>query len=260
MAWMRECFADVQVGNNYGATELPGISTDGWVLPNVEVRVESVPEMGYDADEGKGEVVVRTLEPPMTPGYHNKPEATAKAFRDGWYYTGDIGVLEQREVPGEEGSTAPHLTLIDRLKNRIELYVDGRSVWTAGGKIETVLAGCDLVQHVFVHGERTQSTCVAVVVADREQMAQAFPEVAPSEWDESEQVKQFVLERLIAVATESGFLEAFEIPQLLVLDDAEWSVESGMLAGIGKVKRPAVLQRYREAIDRAYLRWNELGH
>src|SRR5207237_4406332 len=39
-----------------------------------------------------GEVAIRG--PGVTPGYLNNPDANAEAFRDGWFRTGDRGVLE----------------------------------------------------------------------------------------------------------------------------------------------------------------------
>lgn len=38
-----------------------------------------------------GEVIVRLTSPEAFQGYWNRPEATAKALRDGWYHTGDVG-------------------------------------------------------------------------------------------------------------------------------------------------------------------------
>lgn len=42
--------------------------------------------------DAEGEIVVRT--PALFKGYWNRPEETAAALRDGWLYTGDIGVID----------------------------------------------------------------------------------------------------------------------------------------------------------------------
>jgi acyl-CoA synthetase (AMP-forming)/AMP-acid ligase II len=44
------------------------------------------------ADGGSGEVAIRG--PGVTPGYLNNPSANRAAFRDGWFRTGDQGVLQ----------------------------------------------------------------------------------------------------------------------------------------------------------------------
>jgi acyl-CoA synthetase (AMP-forming)/AMP-acid ligase II len=57
-------------------------------------------------DGSAGEVVIRG--PGLTPGYRNNPQANAEAFFDGWFRTGDLGVLE-----------GGHLRLEGRLKEMI---------------------------------------------------------------------------------------------------------------------------------------------
>ncbi len=63
-----------------------------------------------------GELVVRG--PQVMKGYHNKPEETANALKDGWFYTGDICRMD------EDG----YICIVDRLKDMV--IVSGYKVFT----------------------------------------------------------------------------------------------------------------------------------
>jgi malonyl-CoA/methylmalonyl-CoA synthetase len=63
----------------------------GWPLPGVETRV--VDEAGRDVPDGQpGELLVRG--PNVFREYWRRPDATAAAFVDGWFRTGDVAVVE----------------------------------------------------------------------------------------------------------------------------------------------------------------------
>ena len=85
----------------YGSTETCGMiavnrpdgprvdGSCGPPVPGMEVRVVD-PGSGNDvADGGEGEIWVRG--PSLMTGYHNRPQETEAALRDGWYRTGDLG-------------------------------------------------------------------------------------------------------------------------------------------------------------------------
>jgi len=82
--------------------------TIGLPLPDTEVRI-------VDADTGYrpvgprevGEITVRA--PQVMIGYWNDPEATSRAIRDGWLYTGDLAVYD------DEG----FFRIVDRKKDLI---------------------------------------------------------------------------------------------------------------------------------------------
>jgi long-chain acyl-CoA synthetase len=59
----------------------------GRAYPDVELRI--VDAVGQSVADGEsGELLVRS--PAMCSGYWNNPRATAEAFRDGWFHTGDL--------------------------------------------------------------------------------------------------------------------------------------------------------------------------
>ena len=75
---------------------------------------------------------MRVRGPQFTRGYHNRPEETAEAIRDGWLHTGDIGYFD------DDG----YLFLVDRKKEMI--LVGGYNVYPR--EIDEVLYG-----HPAVH-------------------------------------------------------------------------------------------------------------
>ncbi|MFD6281781.1 beta-ketoacyl synthase N-terminal-like domain-containing protein, partial [Streptomyces sp. NPDC060209] len=133
----------------YGSTETCGSITVNWPtgarvegscglpVPGLGVRIVD-PETGLDATEGEeGEVWVRG--PSVMLGYHNQPEATAEALRDGWYHTGD---LARRDGSG-------YFTITGRIK---ELIIRGGEN-IHPGEVEEVLRSVPGVADVAVVGK-----------------------------------------------------------------------------------------------------------
>ena len=94
-----ESHLGVPLLDGYGITETSTMVTMNWPtgqrvlgscgfpVPGLAVRI--VDAAGRDVDPGReGELIVRG--PNVMPGYHNKPEETRGALRDGWYHTGDL--------------------------------------------------------------------------------------------------------------------------------------------------------------------------
>ncbi|WP_333777439.1 type I polyketide synthase [Streptomyces sp. IBSBF 3136] len=89
--------------DGYGSTETCGkIAVDrldgprdedssGCPLEGLSVRLADPPTGVEVADGAEGEIWIWVRGPGLMIGYHNRPEATAEAFTDGWYRTGDLG-------------------------------------------------------------------------------------------------------------------------------------------------------------------------
>ena len=94
----------------------------GRSLPGVDIRI--VDEAGIELGNGEaGEIVVRG--PNVARAYLNRSDATADAFRSGWFHTGDIGRL----------TAGGYLYLLDRKKDMI--ITGGEMVFSS--EVEAVL-------------------------------------------------------------------------------------------------------------------------
>lgn len=101
----------------------------------VEARV--VDEAGVDVADGeRGEVVYRS--PQLCQGYWNKPEATAEAFRDGWFHSGDLVV---RDAEG-------FIEVVDRIKD----VINTGGVLVASREVEDAVYMDERVAEVAVIG------------------------------------------------------------------------------------------------------------
>ena len=151
----------VEILQGYGMTEVSGILTFnppghnrlgkvGVPVPGAVVR--TVDDEGNDVPAGEpGEVIAKT--PSMMMAYLDNPDATAGVLKDGWYYSGDVGVMD------EDG----FLEIVDRKKDMI--LVSGFNV--APNEIEDVISTLPGVVQVGVVGiqhEKTGEAPVAFVV------------------------------------------------------------------------------------------------
>jgi acyl-CoA synthetase (AMP-forming)/AMP-acid ligase II len=135
-----------------------------------------------------GEVVIRG--PNVTPGYENNPEANAKAFTNGWFRTGDEGVMD------EDG----FLSLTGRLKEIIN---------RGGEKISPLEVDVALMDHPSIqqvvtfavpHAKLGEEVAAAVVLREG---AEAEPQ----------EIRAFASERLASFKVPKTVLILDEIPK-----------------------------------------------
>ena len=228
----------IRIHEGYGLTETSPVvavntprahklGTVGRPLSNVEVKIAE--------DQ---EILVRG--PSVFRGYWNRPEETQNAFADGWFKTGDIGMLD------EEG----FLSVTDRKKDLLK---------TSGGKfitpqpIENSLKLNTFVGTAVVVGDRRKFASVII--------APCFPQL--EEWARANHISYSSREELIAdpkvkalyadiVGEVNRGLARFETLKKLLLVPDEFTPEDGTLTPSLKLRRRAVEERYRKQIDDLY--------
>ena len=162
--------------NHYGSTEVyifatypdpqkkPGCSGRAAFLTELRVvRADPEPVVGPDevVSAGEtGEIIVR-LSDDAFDGYYNRPEATEKAIRDGWYFTSDTGYLD------DDGD----LWVAGRVDDMIN--TGGENVYPV--EVEDVLDKHPEVSEVAVVGlpdEKWGQAVTAFVVPERQELTE----------------------------------------------------------------------------------------
>lgn len=160
-------------------------ATVGQPFPEVEIAVCNSDSGAQLAAGEIGEVRVRS--PQMMDGYNGDPELTARALRDGWYFTGDIGCLDGRG----------YLTLLGRVADVIK--VDGVKVHPI--VVESEILSHPGVRHAAVYGVRDE---------DGSEHIHAAIECDPAEAVEVEKIRAGIAETFspIHVPEKIAILEA----------------------------------------------------
>jgi len=144
---MTEISTPLMSGPNPAKPGLCGRPRDGVALRLVDGHDVPVP------DGTPGELIIRTDAPwTMTHGYDGRPEATAEAWRNGWFHTGDVFV---RDADGD-------FFFVDRLKDAIRRRGENISSWEV--EVE-ILSHPDVREAavVAVPSEHTEDEVLAVL-------------------------------------------------------------------------------------------------
>ncbi|MBT2514035.1 long-chain fatty acid--CoA ligase [Arthrobacter sp. ISL-30] len=230
--------AGIPVLEGYGLTEttapctvntpaMTRVGSVGIPLPGTTIRV---------ADDG--EVLVKGIG--VFKGYHANEAATAEAFTDGFFRTGDLGELDEHGF----------LTITGRKKD-ILVTAGGKNV--APAPLEEAVREHPLVANVVVVGE-DRPFVAALVDLDPEGLElwcaeRGVPMLTPTDAKDHPAVREAVQS---AVDQANRHVSAAESIRSFALLDAGFSVESGHLTPSLKVKRAAVVESFAEEIEKLY--------
>jgi len=143
----------------------------GKPLENCEVRIEDKNENGI------GEIVVKA--PYVMKGYYENPEATAEVLKDGWFYTGDLGYLD------DDG----YLYISGRKKTVIVLK-NGKNIFPE--ELEALINELPYITESMVYGKpdkKDDYDICAKIVYDLNAFKEAFKE---KDYDEKK-IKKLIM-------------------------------------------------------------------
>ncbi|KAJ1960046.1 long-chain fatty acid-CoA ligase [Dipsacomyces acuminosporus] len=241
----------------YGSTESSGIITlqqprntcmqrAGSVIPCLDVKLASVPEAGYFANNDEGEIYIRGTS--VTPGYLNpdgdidKPIPVVDA--DGWFPTGDIGRWHK------DGQ----LQIVDRIKSMRKL---ANGEYIALEKVESLYKSSLYVMNVCIDAQPDQRRPLALIDPDPKlvsQLGQKFNySLNRSIYDlcRDPRIKAAILQSLLLTAQKNKLTRAETVFDC-VIDPDGWTPENGYLTAAAKLNRRKIQQKLAARIREAY--------
>lgn len=173
-------------------------------------------------------------------GYYNLPEETANAFtEDGWFRTGDAGIIENGA-----------LKITDRIK---DLMKTSNGKYITPQAIENILTNSNYIQQAMVVAEG-KPFVTAVIVPNFEALKEKISsmKIPASDWKEilsTDKIKDFYHDLLQDIQKE---LPSFEKVKKFVLLPSEFEIQSGEITPTLKIKRNVVLSKYHDLIEQMY--------
>jgi len=201
--------------------------TVGTLLKDVQVEIA-----------GDGEILCKS--PVVMLGYYKNQEMTDEVITDGWFHTGDIGVLD------EEG----FLKITDRKK---EIFKTSGGKYVAPLPIENKMKENHFIEQMMVVGAGMKFTAALIVPS--------YTNLKP--WCKQNDIEYISNAELLkdsrVIALYQSIIAEFnpefnhveQVKKITLLPD-EWSIESGELTPTGKMKRRVILEKYQHQIDLMY--------
>ncbi|MCL6415833.1 AMP-binding protein [Aestuariirhabdus sp. Z084] len=212
---------DIKISEGWGMTETSGLSCGNNPFSMDRLGTIGVPQKCVEMKlSDEGEVLIRGEA--VFSEYYRNPEATADAFIDGWFRTGDRADVSKEGV----------WQIIGRVK---EQFKTGKGKYVAPVPIESKLARNHDIEQVCVMGSGRKQPLAIVVL--NEQTRAHTPEM-------EESLKQ-------TLAQVNDELESHQRLDHLIVSDEAWDIENDMLTPTLKIKRDKLEKRYGDLLGRA---------
>ena len=232
--------AALYILEGYGLTETSGVVSvnspnEIWKIGTVGRPIDIVDVKIAD----DGEILVKG--PNMLVGYYKDPEKTEEVFTDGYFHTGDIGIVDNDGV----------LKITDRKK---EMFKTSGGKYVAPQLIENAMKQSPFIEQIMVVGEGQK--LVAAIIQP------AFPFIR--EWARRHEIKlgdsleeianhTKVKERIMReVEKYNATFGKWEKIKIIELTPDEWTVEAGHLTPTMKLKRRVIKDIYKDLYRKIY--------
>jgi long-subunit acyl-CoA synthetase (AMP-forming) len=211
----------VPISEGWGMTE-----TSGMACTNLPYEPEGLGTIGRPIDgvemklSEEGEVLIRG--DVVFSEYYRNPEATAEAFVDGWFRTGDRGEITE----------SGHFKIIGRLK---EQFKTAKGKYVAPVPIESMLAHNPDVEQVCVLGAGRKQPIAVVVLAEE----------LRNDVSKMESIRKRLQETLVMT---NENLESHQRLDNILVSDTPWTVDNGLLTPTLKIRRNKVEEIYADLL------------
>lgn len=218
------------------------LSSVGAPVCGVAIKLVSLPEMNYHAENDQGEICFKG--PILMKEYYKNAEKTAETIdEDGWLHTGDVGQWT------EYGT----LQIIDRAKH---IFKTSLGEYIAPEKIENIYALHEAVGQCFVYGDSLKNVLVGVVVPCPDNFLNWAKAKDMEVAMKDDNIKDRLLKEMTNLGKKSG-LKGFENVKCIQFHNELMSVENGLLTPTMKTKRPQCKKYFQQQIDEMYSQLGE---
>ncbi len=232
--------ARIVIMEGYGLTETSPViavnrfNEDGRMFGTVGPLIDLV-EVKIAED---GEIL--TKGPNVMMGYYKRPDLTAEAIKDGWYYTGDIGTIVDNKF----------LKITDRKK---ELFKTSGGKYVAPLPIENKLKESPFIEQVMLVGAEKKFVGALIVPSFQNLrewcMKNEINGLSDDEMIRHPKVIEMFKELMDSFNTFFNHVEQVKKFELL---SKEWTVDTGELTPKLSLKRKVVMEKYQPVIERIY--------
>ena len=247
----------VDLVNLYGTRETGGISRNGFLYENVDIKILPIDHYSFteskdeinDSDLNEinhkeiGEICISSGR--LISNYYNRDELNKKLFikinNEKYYKTGDIGrltVITHKKT----GKVERKLEIIDRKSN---IYKLSTGEWIFPSKLELIFQQSSWIEECFV-GIRTQYNYTVIIITPSPLFRSLFSNLSLHD-------RKNKLIQEIRFYAKINKLRSFEIPKNIHIEEViEWRIDNEFLTSTQKKKRSKFESHYTEIISQLF--------